>query len=83
MLCAPPTCYLELAPGNADLVPGDVVYTSGLGQHIPPGLLIGQVSRVVVDPDSPGGCALRVEVALAAELRNLRDVFAVVTREPK
>ncbi|MFZ5365595.1 MAG: rod shape-determining protein MreC [Patescibacteria group bacterium] len=38
---------IELIPQNEDVIPGDLVITSGLEQDIPRGLLVGQVDNVI------------------------------------
>lgn len=56
----------------ADVVPGDVIISSGLGGIYPEGLMIGTVTEVSSDPD---GVSKRVVVTTAAALDRLEEVF--------
>ena len=56
----------------ADVVPGDVIISSGLGGIYPEGLMIGTVTEVSNDPD---GVSKRVVVTTAAALDRLEEVF--------
>jgi rod shape-determining protein MreC len=37
---------MQYVPTSADLVVGDRVYSSGLGEHFPAGYLVGTVSKI-------------------------------------
>ena len=56
----------------ADVVEGDVIISSGLGEIYPEGLMIGTVESVADDPD---GVTMKVVVSTAAALDRLEEVF--------
>lgn len=63
---------------NQEVVqPGEAVYTSGLDQVFPRGLLVGYVTEV-----KPGDLELQVKVALAAPLRRLPMVLILPPQPP-
>ena len=65
-------------PQNADIRPGDLVETSGLGSVYPPAIPIGVVSSVTVD----GATMLKsAQVAPDADLDHLEDTL-IVEAEP-
>lgn len=43
-------CMIKGLPEETDIVPGDTVYTSGLGGVLPKDLYIGKVTEIVPDP---------------------------------
>lgn len=43
---------MELIPKNEPVGPGDIIITSGLQENIPRGLIIGQVDRVITEPNN-------------------------------
>lgn len=64
----------------ADVQPGDVLVTSGLGSHFPPGLLVGEVVDVKKRGDS---LYQRAEVRPAADMASFERVLVLVRREPE
>lgn len=58
------TLRMELIPREAEVTPGDLVVTSGLGGAFPPGLVIGQVTSVR---------RFEFELFQEAEVRSLND----------
>jgi rod shape-determining protein MreC len=70
-------CELRYLSPNADVQPGDVVLTSGLGGVFPPGLRVGIITSVKTDPAAPGKAA---EVRPAARLRKVEDVLLLPAR---
>lgn len=69
---------LELAylPSNADVEIGDLLVTSGLGGHFPPGYPVARVTEVRRDPGSP---FLTVIATPAARLERSREALLVWT----
>ena len=69
---------LELAnlPNNADIHEGDLVVTSGLGGHFPPGYPVAKVTEVVREPGQPFA---RVLAEPSANLERAREVLLVRT----
>ena len=65
---------LPYIPNNADIKPGDLLVTSGLGGHFPPGYPVATVSAVQHDP----GLTFSQVVAIPlAELNRSREVLLV------
>ena len=61
-------------PGDADIKPGDVIVTSGLGGVFPPGLFIGTVKEVQMD----AGNALKIgRVAPKVDFDRLEEVYVL------
>ncbi|NNF67034.1 MAG: rod shape-determining protein MreC [Gammaproteobacteria bacterium] len=65
---------LPFLPNNVDLVPGDLLISSGLGGNFPPGYPVGTVTDVTPDPSSPFA---RVLAKPAAALNRNREVLLV------
>jgi rod shape-determining protein MreC len=65
---------LPYIPNNADIEPGDLLITSGLGGHFPPGYPVAEVSAVQHDP---GHAFSRVAATPLAELNRSREVLLV------
>jgi len=63
-------------PNNADIKPGDLLVTSGLGGVFPPGYPVGRVTKVDVDPSLPFA---HIEAEPAAHLERSREVLLVWT----
>ena len=63
---------------NADAAKGDTVLTSGFGGIFPPGLILGTIESLA-DPDYDR--ELDIEVAPAADLGRLEDVFVLIKKE--
>ncbi len=65
---------LPYIPNNADIEPGDLLITSGLGGHFPPGYPVAEVSAVQHDP---GHAFSRVAATPLADLNRSREVLLV------
>jgi len=65
---------LPYIPHNADIRPGDLLITSGLGGRFPPGYPVAEVSAVQHDP---GQAFSRVAATPLAELNRSREVLLV------
>lgn len=65
---------LPYIPNNADIRPGDLLITSGLGGHFPPGYPVAEVSAVQHDP---GHTFSMVAATPLAELDRSREVLLV------
>ncbi|MFB3883499.1 MAG: rod shape-determining protein MreC [Armatimonadota bacterium] len=65
-------CELRYLDPQADVRPGDAVITSGLGGTFPAGLRVGQVVRLLKDPETPGKAA---EVRPAARVERIEEVL--------
>ncbi len=65
---------LEAIPKHAPVTEGDEIVTSGFSGMFPPGLLIGYVDEVHLDP---GSNFYTLQVKLATDLNNLRSVFVL------
>ena len=65
---------LELLPAGCQLLPGDLVQTSGLGDYYPSGLVIGTVEEILVDDSGAASYAI---LTPAADLSSLTEVFVI------
>jgi len=65
---------LPFLPGNADVVNGDILVTSGLGGTFPPGYPVGIVSKITRDSGEP---FLTVSARPAAALNRIREVLLI------
>ena len=65
---------LPYIPNNADIQPGDLLITSGLGGRFPPGYPVAEVSAIQHDP---GHAFSRVVATPLAELNRSREVLLV------
>jgi len=74
-----PNCALENVPVQAHISVGDTVVSSGLGGIFPKGLLVGVI--VSIGPDNTG-LFHEIEVAPAADLSRVEEVFVVKSRRP-
>ncbi|MFZ8984295.1 MAG: rod shape-determining protein MreC, partial [Steroidobacteraceae bacterium] len=63
---------LPFLPRNADIKPGDLVVTSGLGGVFPPGYPVGEVEELLKEPGEQG---LRVTVRPLARLSSDPEVL--------
>ncbi len=61
-------------PNNADIRPGDLLVTSGLGGRFPSGYPVGEVHSVVVDPGRPFS---RIEVEPLGALGRIQEVLLI------
>lgn len=64
-------------PNNADVKPGDLLVTSGLGGRFPQGYPVGRVTEVVQEPGLPFA---RITAEPSAELDRSREMLLVRTR---
>jgi rod shape-determining protein MreC len=69
-----PKLLMKYVPLLADVVPGDVVVTSGLDQIYPKGLVLGRVDSIV----GPGAMFKEVLLASAAHLDELEEVLVLL-----
>ncbi len=74
-----PLCRMDFIVKEADILPGDEIVTSGLGGVYPPGLVIGYVERVYLDPS---GLYQYADVVPVADLRLLGLVMIVSGEQP-
>jgi rod shape-determining protein MreC len=63
-------------PNNADIREGDLLVTSGLGGHFPPGYPVARVTQVIREPGQPFA---RVLATPNAHLERVREVLLVRT----
>lgn len=62
-------------PDTADIEVGDVLVTSGLGQHFPAGYPVGVISSIVHDGGQPFAIVTVLPTARLDKSRNLLLVF--------
>jgi rod shape-determining protein MreC len=74
-LCPMAPCAVEYLDKDAPVQVGDAVRTSGLGGVYPPGILVGQVSRLYTNASRLYLCA---DVRPAADLARLRRVAVLL-----
>lgn len=65
----------EDVPAYHNILPGDLLVTSGRGAFLPAEIRIGEVTEVTRQPKHPGFVTLKI--APAADLATLRDVYIV------
>ena len=70
----PLQAYIDDIPRHARFKVGDVVETSGFSTVFPSGIFVGRVAQI---HDSADGLAYQLEVQLATDLANIRDVAVV------
>lgn len=70
---------LEYLPADCDLLGGDLVVTSGLGNYYPAGLVIGSVEEVQVDDSGATSYAV---LEPAVEFDALAEVFVIRSFDP-
>lgn len=66
-------------PYGAEIKPGDLVVTSHLSEIFPPGLRIGRIKKVVVEPS---GLMKTAIVVPAVDMDKLEEVFLVTSYRP-
>jgi rod shape-determining protein MreC len=71
------TCTMRLFSREADVVPGDHVLTSGLGDVYPPDLHVGIVAEVRREEE---GLVIVAEITPAVDFGRLDEVFVLVAR---
>lgn len=69
--------YVEDIPRHAQFHRGDWVVTSGYSSIFPAGVMVGQIEKVF---NSPDGLSYRLQVKLATDFGNLRDVCVINDR---
>ncbi len=74
------TLTMEFVPATADVKDGDLVVTSGVSGHHPPGELIGQVTKVQRTAQE---LFQSVQVQPLADLSHLQDVVVMTSFSPK
>lgn len=65
---------LDYLPADCQLLAGDLVVTSGLGEYYPSGLVIGSVEEVQVDDSGAASYAI---LAPAVDFASLTEVFVI------
>ncbi len=71
--------HLPHLPNNADIREGDLLVTSGLGDHFPPGYPVARVTEVRREPGKPFST---VQATPSAHLERTREVMLVWTLTP-
>lgn len=71
----PDRLELDHVPLSADVRPGDVLVSSGLGQRFPPGYPVAVIDRVVHDPGQPFALVSARPTAHLSRTRHLLLVF--------
>jgi rod shape-determining protein MreC len=66
-------------PNNADIRVGDLLITSGLGGHFPPGYPVARITEVRAEPGKPFATVI---AAPNAHLERIREVLLVWTLTP-
>jgi len=67
-------CKMELIDIDAEIVAGDEIVTSNLGDIYPPGLTIGYITEINADP---GGLTKSAVVAPAVDFKHLETVLVI------
>jgi rod shape-determining protein MreC len=73
------SCEMKYVDRQSDVQAGDTVVTSGLNAGFPPGLIIGEVSRVQKEG---AGLFQDIEVRPAVDMDQLEEVFIVLRERP-
>ena len=73
------TLMLKHVPHNADIRPGDLIISSGLGRRFPAGYPVGEIERITSDP---GTAFATVTIRPSARLGRSREVLLVWPRVP-
>lgn len=71
-------CQIYYLPFDTDLVPGDVIITSGMGGVFPKGMVIGEVAEVSRETSNSEKNAT---IKPAADFRHLEEVMVLVPEE--
>lgn len=76
------TNVLRFVPMNeeADMKVGDIIETSGMGGTVPPGIVIGKISKIKKRTE---GLSKLVEVEPLVEFSKLSNVLIIITPEPE
>jgi len=74
------TLELPHLPNNADVMVGDLLVTSGLGGHFPPGYPVAKVTSVQREPGQPFA---QVRATPSAHLDRTREALLVWTLQPR
>ncbi len=67
-------CFIEYDPEDTDLIVGDEIITSALGEIYPPGLLLGTISSIEEDPN---GLMNKAYLKPAADTEGLSYVLII------
>ena len=70
-------CELRYLEPEAQVLPGDLIVTSGMGGVFPGGLRVGTVTSVGSDPQSTGRTA---SVETAVDIRTVEEVLVIEGR---
>jgi len=70
--------HLDHLPTNADVRPGDLVISSGLGQRFPRGYPVGVVTKITLEP---GESFAKIVVKASAQLGQSREVLMIWPNE--
>jgi rod shape-determining protein MreC len=68
---------LEMIDQSEELLPGDVIITSGLEEGVPKGLLVGKISRI---EESPNMVFKSASLELYADFAHVEEIFIVVQK---
>ena len=68
------TLIISSLPNNADIEPGDLLVTSGLGGRFPAGYPVGEVRSVSIDPGQPFS---QVEVEPLGALGQVQEILLI------
>lgn len=69
--------YVEDIPRHAVFHTRDWVVTSGYSSIFPPGVMVGQIVKIL---NSPDGLSYQLKIHLATDFANLRDVFVITDK---
>lgn len=73
---------LPFLPNNADILPGDILVTSGLGGAFPAGYPVGVVGKVNRIPQEPFADVTAVPAAALDQVREVLLIWSAETDEP-
>ena len=73
---------LPFLPNNADILPGDILVTSGLGGAFPAGYPVGVVGSVNRVPQAPFADVTAVPAAALDQVREVLLIWSAETEEP-
>jgi rod shape-determining protein MreC len=69
-------CKIEYLERKEDVREGDEVFTSGLGQKFPSGILVGRITRII---QKNFGLYQEVEVTPSVDFSRIKEVFVVLS----
>lgn len=73
------TCKLEYVVRTGDVVPGDMVITSGMGRVFPKGLPVGEVVEAA---DKPGDLFKDIGVRPKVDFSKIEEVLVILKEDP-